>query len=287
MRHFILAFVVACGAFGAFDTYAAVSKCSKTNLMRCLDSACAINASMNAAARCQYCGTSAAGTPPSQKGLSNVTVGQSTKYAISDKDLSLAPSDPGKRYIWATTECIKKLPDCTPDDASSAYDKLIEQSCKAAGITTQIKNQATSLNTKPTKTKCNSTFTACIEKKCGVGFDLCETDGDFDRFVAECGADASGCDEYIAEFKKSTASARTSAIKNRDKLVQTIADGYQTTRKTKLSNAMANCTNGSAANACIKTVCENNMRGKCKDSTEKSMATQLCKFYETACTVLK
>ncbi len=273
--------------FSAFGAHAAASKCSKTNLTRCLDSACAINASMNPAARCQYCGTSGAGEPPAQKGLSSVTVGQSTKYAISEKDLKKAPSDPGKRYIWATTECIKKLPSCTPDDASSAYDKLIEQSCKAAGVTMQIANAAQSLNTKPTKNKCNTTFTECINKKCGSTFDSCDQDSDFDRFVAECGAEASGCEDYMADLKKTIAATRKKTLDNREALVQNIAAGYKKTRETKLANAMNGCKNGSAAKNCIETVCENNMRGKCESSTEKSMATQLCKFYDTACTVLK
>lgn len=287
MKYFNLFFIAVFGAFTAFCGHAAVSKCSKTNLARCLDSACAINASMNPAARCQYCGTSGAGEPPSQKGLNNITAGQSTKYAISEKDLKVAPSDPGKRYIWATTECIKKLPDCTPDDASAAYDKLIEQSCKAAGVTMQIQNAATKLNTKKTKTSCNNTFTTCMDKKCGTAFELCETDSDFDRVIAECGADATGCDDYIAEFKKTFGNARTNAMNNRENLVKTIAENYQKSRKTKLENIQKGCTKGTAADACIESVCANNMRGKCKESKEKSMAKQLCKFYDNACTVLK
>ena len=287
MKHFILFFTVAFGAFTAFNGYAAVSKCSKTNLARCLDSACAINASMNPAARCQYCGTSGAGEPPSQKGLNNITAGQSTKFAISEKDLKNAPSDPGKRYIWATSECIKKLPDCTPDDASTAYDKLIEQSCKAAGVTMQITNAATKLNTKKTKNNCNTTFTECLDKKCGTAYASCEQDADFDRSVAECGVEAGGCEEYMAEFRKTAAAARTNAMNNRENLVKTIAETYKKTRETKLANIRTGCTKGTAADACIKNVCENNMRGKCKEATEKSMAKQLCKFYENACTVLK
>lgn len=287
MKHFILLFVGVFGAFTAFGGHAAVSKCSKMNLTRCLDSACAINSSMNPSARCQYCGTSGAGEPPSQKGLNNITAGQSTKYAISEKNLKSAPSDPGKRYIWATTECIKKLPDCTPDDASAAYDKLIEQSCKAAGVTMQIQNAATKLNSKKTKNSCNTTFTECLDKKCGTAFSSCEQDADFDRAVAECGAESSGCDEYIADFKKTAASARTNALANRETLVKTIAENYQKTRKTKLDSIKTACTKGTAADGCIENVCANNMRGKCKDAKEKSMAKQLCKFYENACTVLK
>lgn len=273
--------IFVCGAF------AATPKCSRTNLTRCLDSACAINIGVNPAARCQYCGTSSAGTAPSQKGLTNITAGQSTKYTLTAKELSVAPADPGRRYIWATTECIKKLPGCTPDDASAAYDRLIEQSCKSAGISIQISNTIKNINTAPTKTKCNETLNICLTKKCGTGFDSCSADADFDRFIAECAADASGCDEYIAEFRQSATNERAHAYANRENSVQSLVENHKTTRENKLSGARAACNSKTAAESCVNTVCANNMPGKCEDSTEKSMATQLCKFYDVACTVLK
>lgn len=287
MKHFILLFTAVCVGLPAFSGYAATSRCSKMNLTRCLDSACAINASINPAARCQYCGSSNSGEPPSTKNLTNVTAGQSTKYALSAKELAVAPSDPGQRYVWATTECIKKLPDCTPDDASAAYDKLIEQSCKNAGVTMQIAATMSSINKKPTKTKCNETFTICMDKKCGSGFDSCPTDADFDRSIAECGVDATGCEEYLAEFRKTYASSRDKVVKNRDNLVAAIAKDYQNKRNAMVNETLSACKNGSITKTCVDTVCNNNMRGKCKSADEKTMAQQLCKFYEIACTVLK
>ena len=109
-----------------YDSHAA-TKCSTANLTRCLDSVCAINVSSNPAARCQYCGTSNAGTPPKSK-MRSVSAGASAKYNISEKELKKAPEDPGQRYAWATTQCIKKVAGCSADDVSEAYDKLIEQS---------------------------------------------------------------------------------------------------------------------------------------------------------------
>ena len=282
--------IIFTGLFGCavvFGANAATIQCSRTNLTRCLDSACAINIGINPAARCQYCGTSSAGTPPSQKGLTNITAGQSTKYALSAKELTVAPSDPGKRYIWATTECIKKIPGCTTDDVSTVYDRLIERSCKSAGISIQIANTIANMNAKPGKAKCTETLNTCINNKCGVGFDSCTTDADFDRFIAECATDATGCDEFVADFRKSISAERERAYDTRENTVQTLVNNYKTTRENKLNNARNACNNKTASASCVNTVCANNMPGKCEGDTEKSMATQLCKFYDVACTVLK
>ena len=277
----LFACISLCGA------YAATPKCSKTNLTRCLDSVCAINIGINPAARCQYCGTSSAGEPPTTKGLSNVTAGQSTKYNISAKELANAPSDPGRRYIWATTECIKKVAGCTTDDVSVSYDRLIEQSCKSAGVSIQIANAVKNLDTKPTKTKCNDTLNICINQKCGAGFDSCKLDSDLDRAIAECATDATGCDEYFADFRKSVSAERERIYANRENSVQSLVESYKITRENRLTSAQNACDTKTASTSCINTVCANNMPGKCKDDTEKAMATQLCKFYDTACTVLK
>lgn len=286
MKPLNLIFAGLVGCVIAYDANAAASKCSTVNLTRCLDSVCAINVSVNPAARCQYCGTTSAGTPVT-KGLSNVTVGQSTKYALTAKELQVAPSDPGKRYMWATTECIKKLPGCTTDDVSRIYDKLIEQSCKSAGVAIQIANTMENMAAKPTKTKCNDTLNTCITKKCGPGFDSCTSDTDFDRFIAECATDATGCDEYLADFRKSVSTEREHTYANRESTLDTLIQNYKTTRENKLANARSACDKKTASESCIKTTCANNMPGKCEGDIEKSMATQLCKFYDTACTVLK
>ena len=79
-----LLFISVCS--GAF---AATQQCSRANLTRCLDSVCAINISSNPAARCQYCGSVGAGTPPNTK-MKSVSVGASAKYNISDKELKKA-----------------------------------------------------------------------------------------------------------------------------------------------------------------------------------------------------
>ena len=201
-------FITFAGIATAFCANAATPTCSKSNLLRCLDSGCAINVGINPAARCQYCGTAAAGEVPSDKGLSNITVGKSNKYALTAEELRTAPSDPGKHYIWVTTECIKKLPDCTTNDVSAVYDKLIEQSCKYAGITMKSTAAMSNLTQVPTKNKCSESFTACIDKKCGTAFQSCESDSDFTQFISECATESIGCDEYIAEFRETFTTTR-------------------------------------------------------------------------------
>lgn len=287
-RHNIFFIATICAVAPVFCAPAAVSKCQKTSMQRCLDSACAINIGMNPSARCQYCGTSAAGNPPSQKGLSKVTAGQSTKYVLTDREMRNAPSDPGARYVWATNECIKKLPDCTPDDVSDLYDKLIEQSCKAAGVTMQAASAIESINKKRTKTSCNDTLTTCMDKKCGTTFENCEEDAIFTRSIAECAAESTGCDDYIAEFRATITTDRKTAAARRESVLQTLVKNYQSTRESKLSSAKSNCKSGKTFETCVTATCNNNMPNKCDNNkTERSMAERLCQFYKTACTVLK
>lgn len=253
---------------------AAAPKCSQTNITRCLDSACAINSGMNPAARCQYCGNSAAGTPPTQKGLSNITVGQSAKYTLSAKELAVAPSDPGKRYIWATTECIKKVGNCTPDDVSSIYDKLIEQSCKAAGANIQMTRAVAGLNQKPTAAACKKTLESCIENKCGANFEMCGDDNDLDRVVSECATATPGCDEHIKGIKQEFASSRKKQMENRENIVQDLVAQHQADRESKWAGYIADCASGGAESKCVSAY---------TGTFGKKIAQLICGHYKAAC----
>jgi hypothetical protein len=253
---------------------AAAPKCSQTNMLRCLDSVCAINIGMNPAARCQYCGNSAAGTPPAQKGLKNVNVGQSSKYAIGDKELAVAPSDPGKRYIWATTECIKKVGNCTTDDVSAIYDKLIEQSCKAAGVNIQITKAVAKLDAKPSATKCKNTLTTCMEDKCGTKFENCATDSDIDRVASECATETTGCDEYVKGIKAEFALNSKNMQDKNEQQLQQIVQEHQTTRKNALTEITDGCKNGANEASCIKDY--TNILGA-------QIAKLVCGYHKTAC----
>lgn len=268
----------------------AATSCSKANLTRCLDSVCAINVSSNPAARCQYCGTASAGTP-ADDGMRAVSVGTSSKYTLTSKELRSAPTDPGARYAWATTECLKKVTGCTPDDVTDTYDSLIEQSCKAAGINAEMAALHAAAAKKKSSTACNTTIRACVmaSTKCGADWRACREDAVFDKFYAACGVEATGCDEYISEIRTALQSARDTTLASAQETLLGIVAAYQANRERQLVSAQNGCRDNSARLQCIETVCERNMPGKCAPGkeNEKSIATQLCKFYDLACNVLK
>lgn len=285
MKTRILFFIIGC----ATVPYGAFAACSVANLTRCLDSVCAINVSSNPAARCQYCGTSNAGTP-GDTGMHSVAVGTSARYNISDKELKRAPSEPSARYAWAIQQCLTRVTDCTPDDASDAYDGLIEQSCRAAGISAEMASLRTAGNKTASAASCKTNISACIitDNHCTADYSACASDSDFDKFFATCSVAATGCDAYLAEIRTGLISARDSALKNAATAVDNIVKSYQDARDKKLATARANCTNNAGRDACIKTVCERSMANKCNNnSSETSMAISLCKFYDLACAVLK
>lgn len=287
MKKFIILFT--CSIFTAPLCFGGVfaATCSKLSLTKCLDSACALNIGTNPAARCQQCGTSNAGISPTESGMQQLSLGASAKTSITDKELEQAPSDPGKRYKWATELCIKKIPNCNGEDVTDTYDKLIEQSCTAAGINMQMSElQKSALKTKSSDA-CTSEIKLCLtgEKKCNSDYSNCANDSDFNNFFAVCAADANKCDEYITFVKSTLVSARNGAIKTTEDLISRTVNTYQNARNKKLQTAKDICNNNNGRDKCIKTVCANNMENKCKIGfeSEKSMAMLLCKFYEKAC----
>ena len=267
----------------------AAPTCSRANLTRCLDSVCAINVSSNPSARCQYCGTSGAGTPP-KTGMRSVSVGTSAKYNISDKELKSAPSDPGQRYAWAARQCIKKVSGCTADDVSETYDSLIEQSCRAAGVSAQLDQTLDKMAQSKSRTTCSTSIRACLisDTHCTANFRNCESDSDFDKFFSACGVESTGCDDYLSDIRSQLISDRDNAIKNADTILAQIVDAYKSARQKRLSQIKSGCTDNSTRDSCIETVCQNNMKNGCGAGyeSERSMATQLCKFYEIACSTI-
>ncbi len=273
-------------------TLSVAATCSQMNLTRCLDSVCAINVSSNPAARCQYCGTSSAGTPPTASGMRSLSLGQSASYTLTEDELEDAPTDPGQRYIWATEQCIAKVSGCTADDVSDVYDKLIEQSCKAAGVTAQMSATIADANKQTASaTSCMTTIRACIidEKRCGPDYSACEDDASFNNFFSSCSVEATGCNDYIADIRTSLIEARDTAIKNADALIAGIVESYQTAREQKLYSAQESCKDDTAFESCIETICQRSMPNKCAAGyeSERSTATLFCQFYEVACNVLE
>lgn len=264
--------------------------CSRANLTRCLDSACAINMSSNPSARCQYCGTATAGKPSSKKEMRSVSVGASAKYNISEKELKKAPSDPGERYSWATKLCLQKVSGCNAEDVSDTYDPLIEQSCKAAGVSAQFDQALEKANKKKSKTACTSEIQSCMiaDTRCTPDFRKCESDTDFNKFFAECSVSATNCDDHVSTIRDEMSIARNDAVKNADSIIQQIVANYTSAREKKLSSIKSGCADNSIRDKCVQDVCERNMENKCTpgNESEKSMALQLCKFYEIACNTI-
>ena len=264
--------------------------CSRANLTRCLDSACAINMSSNPAARCQYCGTSDAGEP-NDAGLRAVSAGTSSRFAISSRDLKNAPTDPGERYVWASKKCIAMVDGCTADDISDVYDPLIEQSCTAAGISAQMTVLFDKARQTKTSATCKSEITACMigDAKCSAKYTGCDTDADFDKYFSECAIESHGCDEYLTEIRTNIATARDNAIKQADTLLMGVVQSYRDARAKRLAAITKSCETGAAHDACITSICNRSMPNHCDAAYpgERSMATQLCKFYQVACSTLK
>ena len=264
--------------------------CSRANLTRCLDSACAINISSNPAARCQYCGTADAGEP-NDSGLRSVSIGASAKFSIPARDLRSAPDDPGERYVWASKKCLALVSDCTADDIADTYDKLIEQSCTAAGINAQMAVLFENARKTKSESTCRSEITACMISgdRCTSRFDNCADNSDFDKYFSECSIASVGCDGHLAAIRTTITKSRDTAIKNAEETLMAIINGYRAARESRLNAAMGSCTGDAGRNACIAMVCERNMPNKCdgSESAETSMATQLCRFYDTACATLK
>ena len=265
--------------------------CSVANLTRCLDSVCAINIGANPAARCQYCGSASAGEPSKSTAMKSISAGAFAKYTISDKELKKAPSDPGERYVWGTKLCLQKVSGCTPDDVSDNYDSLIEQSCKAAGLSAEFTELAQQVNEQKSSGSCSSEISTCIvnAKRCTADYRKCESDTEFDKYFSECSVASVGCDEFLKDIRARLMSSRDTAIANADKVLQTIIASYKSAREQKLATAQTSCQGNRAKLDCVERVCKNNMRNKCEIGFEyeNTVAEQLCKFYDTACERLK
>ncbi len=263
--------------------------CSRINLTKCLDSACAINLSSNPAARCQYCGTADAGTPAASA-MKSVTAGASSKNTISAKDLKKAPSDPGDRYIWASKLCLGIVPNCTSEDISEAYDPLIEKSCTAAGISNDMATlqKKAAKNTK-TANSCTDEIMVCLTatNKCNSDFSKCSSEEQFNNAFATCSSQATGCTNFIDKVRNNIATNRKSTLSAKDSNIEAIVASHQSKRNQKMASIKSNCSGNTDYDSCVTTACKNNTSNNCENDEQKKIATNLCQFYKTACAKVK
>jgi len=268
---------------------AADAACSKQNFHRCLDSACAINIGMNPAARCQLCGDASAGDAK-DKGLSNVSVGASARYTLSASELKSLRDAPDERYVDAVKACGAKVEGCSIDDTDD-YDKLIAQSCRAAGINTQMAIAAKNANVKKTEDACRNEIRACIidEKRCGRDWLACKENADFDRNFSSCTVIAAGCSDFAAGIRTGLVNSRDSSFKNAADVLESLVAGFKAKREARLIAARDSCKDNASRDACVKQICATNMRNDCTpgSETERIKAGLLCKYHETACSKLK
>lgn len=265
------------------------ASCSRINLTRCLDSACAINLSANPAARCQYCGTVDAGLP-TDSGLKSISAGTSSKNTISAKELKQAPTDPGERYVWATELCLAKVQNCTLQDVDDTYDPLIEKSCAAASNSSNmatLQKKAAS-NTKDSNT-CNNEIFACItaESKCDSDFAKCSDDKQFDSFFATCSTQATGCTSFVTKVRKEIAESRKSTLAATSANIDAIVAARKKSREQKIASIKSSCSKNTDFDSCVTTACADNTNNNCATDAEKTIANNLCAFYKTACTKVK
>ena len=263
--------------------------CSRINLTKCLDSACAINLSANPAARCQYCGTADAGVPAASV-MKSVTAGASSKNTISAKELNQAPNDPGERYVWATKLCLAKVQNCTAEDVEEAYDPLIEKSCTAAGISNDMAAlQKKATTNKKTVSTCTNEILVCITKseKCDSDFAKCSDDAQFNNFFATCSAQATGCTNFIDTARDEIATNRTSTLNATDSNLDAIVNAYKTARTNKIATIKTSCGDNTNFENCVKTACQTNTNNNCGTQATQTIANNLCQFYKTACSKVK
>lgn len=223
--------------------------------------------------------------------MRSLSLGASARYTLSEDELESAPTDPGQRYVWATEQCIKKVSGCTADDVSDVYDELIEQSCRAAGVSAQMATTIADANKNTaTESGCLSTIRACLvaANRCGPDYSQCADDASFNNFFAACSVESPDCGEFVSNVRTTLIDARDTAIANAEALINNIVASYQANREQQLALAQQTCTDNSGRNACVETVCSRNMPNQCGPGfeSERVNANLLCEFYTVACELL-
>jgi len=288
---------------------AARAACSIANLTKCIDSACDTAPEYGAASRCIICGTTAAATANpalanykyggAVTGLTALAIGYSSSTVLDTKN---APTDPGKRYAWAAQQCIGKNAGCTADDVAKNYDKLIDQSCRAALSEKEYESTfAQWKSNQKSESVCRADIQNCMTAttRCGMNFVNCEADTDLDRTFASCAIETScnnlGTDfstgvgvDPTAAIKATMVAARDAYFSARTELLKSTVAAHQAARAKRIATARAGCTDGSLKDACVATVCGYISNNNCDGNAEKkSIAYTVCGYIDVACSRIK
>jgi len=287
----------------AFAPRANAAACNVPNLVKCLDSACAINQDTFIGARCALCGTDLAASSIKQDStyklgggvpaMQALSLGKQTGVTFTDAELKAAPTSAGARYSWAAGACIQKITGCVADDVAANYDKLIQQSCQAV---LSANDYAAAMKPKPAKTAdgCQTDMQNYMmdATRCGLNFANCPLSGTddsiFDKFFSAALVDTK-CDAFAATLKTQMKSARDGYFAAYDANLQKIVSGMQAARTARLTSITASCNDGSAMASCVATACAL-MPNNCPSTggaNEKSYAATLCAWVSTACNRLK
>lgn len=263
------------------------AECSRRNLTQCLDSACVVN-SADPSNRCAMCGTSLAGKAGGAAQMKSLAVGLAAANRLNLKN---APTDPGRRYVWASEECLKKLPDCTAADITNTYDDLIRQSCKNAQLEGEFEKVIAAAKPKGAAA-CDADVQNCMndEKRCGAGFVKCADDAELSKSLSACLV-STGCGEFTDRIKDNIKNTRDSYLSSRANSVRDVTNNYESARAVKKSSIQTACGEDKGKDSkasCILSMCEG-MPNKCAEGfeKEKNYAQQLCSFVDTACGAIK
>lgn len=272
----------------------AVAACSGQDLTRCLDSACVQNSGNNAD-RCRLCGTDLAAngyldnnSVPKMKTLS---LGTDSKNILSATELKSAPITAGARYVWATTECIKKIDGCTADHVTKTYDSLIEQSCKYVVSDNAYSKTLAAQKVTESQDSCNVDISSCLiaDVRCGSNWVACEDTNVYAKFLSEC-IISSGCGNFTENSKLAADALRDRALNANSANIQNIIKKHSNARESKLKSASDACAdNGNAGKKmCANSICKN-MPNSCGDGfdSERVLAENICKYVNVACERLK
>ena len=267
--------------------------CNSPNLVRCMDSACVAEASMETGARCAQCYSAEAQAVINEKstykfgGRSRAVMRSLGRSNATSLDMSDAPDDPATRYQWAVAECIKKITGCTLNDVSKHYDQLIEQSCIAVGAKMDVtKALKESEANKKNENSCTADINMCLmtDNGCATDWSRCGEDAEFDRAFSSC-VSSTECGHLttLSGIKDTAKKSRDDFAAAKASNIEALAASYATARKAELDKVMQGCQNNMLKTVCIAKFCSS-MPGKCGEGeTEANRIREFCKYVDIAC----